>query len=128
MVRFRHGDLFEDGSEAIVNTVNCVGVMGKGVALQFKRRFPGNYKAYRAACARGEVRTGRMFVFDNGWLSCPKWIINFPTKRDWRENSDIDYIASGLDDLDIGRLRDSARSPFPCRRWDAALDGWTGGR
>lgn len=99
MVKFVHGDLFDDDSEAVVNTVNCAGVMGKGVALQFKRRFPGNYKAYRAACGRGEVRIGKMFVFDNGGLAKPKWIINFPTKRDWRENSRIDYIADGLDDL-----------------------------
>ena len=99
MVTFRHGDLFGDGSEAVVNTVNCVGVMGKGVALQFKRLFPGNFRAYKAACKAGEVKIGKMFLYDNGGLVNPKWIVNFPTKRDWREVSKLDYIADGLDDL-----------------------------
>ena len=86
MIRFVTGDLFEADSEALVNSVNCVGVMGRGVALAFKRRFPDNFKAYKAACDRGELQPGRMFVFETGELM-PRRIINFPTKRHWRARS-----------------------------------------
>ncbi len=98
MIRFVQGDLFASGCEALVNPVNCVGVMGKGLALQFKRRFPANFEAYRAACAQGAVRPGRSFVFDAG-AGCPRFLVNFPTKRHWRDPSRIDDIADGLDDL-----------------------------
>jgi O-acetyl-ADP-ribose deacetylase (regulator of RNase III) len=81
------GDLLEQRVDAIVNTVNTVGVMGKGIALQFKRKWPANMKAYEAACKRGEVVPGKLFVFDNGGLVEPKFIINFPTKRHWRQPS-----------------------------------------
>lgn len=99
MVEFRKGSLFDDGCDALVNTVNCVGVMGRGVALQFKNRFPDNFRAYAAACKAGEVRVGRMFVHDTGCLVAPRWIINFPTKRHWRGRSRIEDISVGLDDL-----------------------------
>lgn len=99
MIRFVQGDIFESGAEATVNTVNCVGVMGRGIALQFKRAFPDNFKAYAAACKRGEVQPGRMFVFETQSLTPPRYIINFPTKRDWREPSRFEDIRSGLDDL-----------------------------
>jgi O-acetyl-ADP-ribose deacetylase (regulator of RNase III) len=82
-----------------MNTVNTVGVMGKGIALQFKRKWPANAKAYEAACKGGEVVPGRMFVFDNGGLVEPKFIINFPTKRHWRQPSRIVDIEAGLADL-----------------------------
>jgi O-acetyl-ADP-ribose deacetylase (regulator of RNase III) len=93
------GDLLDQRVDAIVNTVNTVGVMGKGIALQFKRKWPANTKAYEAACERGEVATGKMFIFDNGGLTEPKFIINFPTKRHWRSPSRIDDIDAGLEDL-----------------------------
>ena len=101
MVEYRVGDIFAfaDDAEALVNTVNCVGVMGRGVALQFKRAFPANFKAYAAACKREEVRPGRMFVFETEQLTCPRYIINFPTKRHWRGKSRIEDIEAGLNDL-----------------------------
>lgn len=99
MIKLAHGDLLQSGAEAIINTVNCVGVMGKGIALQFKQEFPGNYEAYRRACDAGEVRLGEMFVFDTGSMINPRWIINFPTKGHWKAKSRIEDIASGLKDL-----------------------------
>ncbi len=99
MLRFVRGDLFEAPVEALVNTVNTVGVMGKGVALQFKRAFPDNYKAYEDACRRGEVQIGRIFVYDRGPLARPRYILNFPTKKHWRYPSRMEYIEEGLKDL-----------------------------
>jgi O-acetyl-ADP-ribose deacetylase (regulator of RNase III) len=96
MIRFKTGNLFDSNAEALVNTVNCVGVMGRGVALQFKQAYPDNFKAYAAACERGQVQPGRMFVFDTGELTAPRWIINFPTKRHWRGKSRIEDIEAGL--------------------------------
>lgn len=99
-VRLTGGDLLKQHDvDAIVNTVNCVGVMGKGIALQFKNKWPENYEAYRAACDAGEVNTGRMFVFDAGAYAQPHYIINFPTKRHWKGNSRLEYIREGLVDL-----------------------------
>ena len=98
MIRYVTGDLLAADSEALVNSVNCVGVMGRGVALAFKRRFPDNFKAYRAACDRGELQPGRMFVFETGELM-PRLIINFPTKRDWRARSRLADIEAGLSAL-----------------------------
>jgi O-acetyl-ADP-ribose deacetylase (regulator of RNase III) len=99
MVRFERGDILAADAEALVNTVNCVGVMGRGIALQFKNRFPANFKAYAAACKRDEVRPGEMFVFDTRELSWPRYVINFPTKRHWRGKSRIEDIRAGLDAL-----------------------------
>ena len=96
MIEFKKGDLLTADVEALVNTVNCVGIMGRGVALQFKERFPANFKAYETACRREEVQPGRMFVFETGMLTNPKFIINFPTKRHWRGKSRMEDIASGL--------------------------------
>jgi O-acetyl-ADP-ribose deacetylase (regulator of RNase III) len=98
-VKVKSGDLLKEDSEAIVNTVNCVGVMGKGVALQFKQRWPQNFKDYEAACEREEVKPGRMFIHDLGEWAKPRFIINFPTKAHWRGDSKIEYIESGLRDL-----------------------------
>jgi O-acetyl-ADP-ribose deacetylase (regulator of RNase III) len=114
-----HGDLLKQQNvDAIVNTVNCVGVMGKGIALQFKNKWPANYAAYKAACNSGRVQTGRMFVFDSGGLVKPHYIINFPTKKDWREKSKIEYIRDGLVDLieQVRRLniRSIAIPPLGC--------------
>lgn len=99
MLAFTRGSLLEAESEALVNTVNTVGVMGKGVALQFKQAFPDNYAAYRAACARDEVQLGRMFIFDRETLEKPRYIVNFPTKRHWKGKSRIEDIEAGLSDL-----------------------------
>jgi O-acetyl-ADP-ribose deacetylase (regulator of RNase III) len=99
MIQFTRGNLLDAQVDALVNTVNTVGVMGKGIALMFKEAFPENYKAYEAACKRGEVRTGRMFVTNRQQFLGPQWIINFPTKKHWRHPSRIEWIDEGLDDL-----------------------------
>ena len=99
MIKFIKGNIFENNAEAIVNTVNTVGVMGKGVALQFKEKYPENYKLYHKACEKGEVVVGKMFVTPTNSLMNPIWIINFPTKKNWIHSSSYDYIENGLDDL-----------------------------
>jgi len=99
MIEHTQGNLLSADAEALVNTVNCVGYMGKGIALQFKQAFPGNFKAYQRACKAEEVQPGRMFVFETGGLVNPRYIINFPTKRHWRGNSRVADIESGLEDL-----------------------------
>lgn len=99
MIRIAEGDLLAMDVEALVNTVNCVGIMGRGVALQFKEAFPANFRAYAAACKAGEVQPGRMFVHETGQLTNPRLIINFPTKRHWRGDSKIEDIEAGLVDL-----------------------------
>lgn len=93
------GNLFDAKVEALVNPVNTAGVMGKGLALQFKQAFPANYEAYAEACKRGEVVVGKMFVFERGGAGRPRYIINFPTKQHWRSDSKLEYIEQGLDDL-----------------------------
>jgi O-acetyl-ADP-ribose deacetylase (regulator of RNase III) len=98
-ISYVHGDLLQADVDALVNAVNCVGVMGKGIALAFKNRFPANYRAYASACQQGQVRTGTMFVTWQDVLVGPRWIINFPTKRDWRAPSQLAWIVSGLQDL-----------------------------
>jgi len=99
MIHLAHGDILKHEADALVNTVNCVGVMGRGIALQFRRAFEDNYEAYRKAAKAGEVVPGRMFVFDRETLEKPRWIINFPTKRHWKSNSRIEDIEAGLVDL-----------------------------
>lgn len=99
MIEYKTGDILREDAEALVNTVNCVGVMGRGIALQFKNAFPENFKAYAAACKRGEVEPGRLFVFETGQLTNPRYIINFPTKRHWRGKSRIGDIDAGLQAL-----------------------------
>jgi O-acetyl-ADP-ribose deacetylase (regulator of RNase III) len=90
------GDILKADVEALVNTVNCVGVMGRGIALQFRKAFPANFKAYESACKRKEVQTGRMLVHDLGTLTNPRYIINFPTKQHWKGKSQLAFIDSGL--------------------------------
>ncbi len=99
MIEYKTGNILTEDAEAITNTVNCVGVMGRGIALQFKRAFPENFKAYAVACKRDEVQPGRMFIHDTEGLTNPRYIINFPTKRHWRGKSRITDIESGLVDL-----------------------------
>jgi O-acetyl-ADP-ribose deacetylase (regulator of RNase III) len=96
MLEFATGDILRTNAEALVNTVNCVGIMGRGVALQFKKAFPENFKAYRAACSRSAVQPGRMFVFETGYVDNPRYIINFPTKRHWKGKSRMEDIEAGL--------------------------------
>ena len=98
MIQSVEGDILKQDAEALVNTVNCVGVMGRGIALQFRKAFPENYKAYAAACKRDEVRIGHMFVYETGGFY-PRYIINFPTKQHWKGKSRIEYIQRGLEDL-----------------------------
>lgn len=99
MISDAKGNLLAADVEALVNTVNCVGVMGKGIALQFKRRYPANFTSYAAACKREEVELGRMFVVPTNAIEGPKWIINFPTKGHWKSNSKLEDIRTGLEDL-----------------------------
>jgi O-acetyl-ADP-ribose deacetylase (regulator of RNase III) len=114
---YRTGDLLQADAEAIVNTVNCVGVMGRGLALQFKQAYPENFRAYEAACRRGDLRPGRMLVFETG-LANPRYIINFPTKRHWRDRSRMEDIDSGLttlvDDICRRRITSIAIPPLGC--------------
>jgi len=99
MIEFiKNGNLFDSGAEALVNTVNCVGVMGKGLALQFKERYPEMFGMYQLTCKLGAVKPGHMHVYENpGEL--PRFIINFPTKRHWRDPSRMEDIKSGLEAL-----------------------------
>ena len=98
-MRFVQGNLLDAKVEALVNTVNTVGVMGKGIALMFKEAFPANFRAYEDACERHEVKVGRMFVTENRTLEGSRWIINFPTKKHWRQPSKLQWIVEGLQDL-----------------------------
>lgn len=112
------GDLLRADVEALVNTVNTVGVMGKGIALQFKQAFPDNYRAYEAACKRGDVELGKMFVFSRDTFDNPRIIINFPTKKHWRGKSRIKDIESGLraliETVKDKRIRSIAVPPLGC--------------
>ncbi|HTX25901.1 MAG TPA: macro domain-containing protein [Streptosporangiaceae bacterium] len=100
------GNLLTQDADALVNTVNTEGIMGKGIALQFKKAWPAMFKDYEAACKRGEVTLGRMHVWETGSLAGPRYIINFPTKRHWRSRSKLVDIETGLQDLTrvIGEL------------------------
>lgn len=102
-MKFKTGNIFDSDAEALVNTVNTIGVMGKGVALQFIERFPTNFKLYAAACKKEEVEIGKMFITATNSLLNPKWIINFPTKKHWIDKSSYSFIELGLDDL-VGQI------------------------
>lgn len=99
MIEFKRGDILNTNCEALVNPVNCVGVAGAGLALKFKESFPDNFHAYVLACKDG-LQPGHVNIYDRGvWGENPRWIINFPTKNDWRDPSRMSYIESGLDVL-----------------------------
>ncbi|WP_456304780.1 type II toxin-antitoxin system antitoxin DNA ADP-ribosyl glycohydrolase DarG [Acetobacter oeni] len=101
-IRTKKGDMFSEPVGALVNTVNCVGVMGKGVALEFKNRWPANFRAYKSLCDAKGLSPGQVFVFDTKELFAsegPRYLINFPTKAHWRSKSKIEYIEDGLDAL-----------------------------
>lgn len=99
MIHYTTGNLLESKAEALVNTVNTVGVMGKGIALMFKERFSDNFQQYARACKAGEVQTGQMFVTEPAELDGPRWVINFPTKQHWRHPSRLEWVTEGLQDL-----------------------------
>jgi len=99
MTSLTRGNIVDAKAEALVNTVNCEGYMGKGIALQFKRAFPENFRVYQRACRAGEVRPGHMLIVATGSMTNPKYVINFPTKRKWRQPSRMDDIESGLRSL-----------------------------
>jgi O-acetyl-ADP-ribose deacetylase (regulator of RNase III) len=99
MITYKTGNLLLEDTEALVNTVNCVGIMGRGIALQFKKKFPQNYVAYEKACNEKEIVPGKVFVHETGNLLNPRLIINFPTKRHWRNPSLLEDIEAGLKDL-----------------------------
>ncbi|MFV1922898.1 MAG: macro domain-containing protein [Methylotenera sp.] len=122
-IYFEKSNLFETDAEAIVNTVNCVGVMGKGVALEFKTRWPENFKAYKKLCMNKQLRPGNVFVFDTDDLfahsnKAQRYLINFPTKDHWRSKSKLSYIEQGLDDLitqlDCLKIKSVALPPLGC--------------
>lgn len=118
MITFLQGNLLDAPVEAVVNTVNTVGVMGKGIALMFKEAFPANFAAYEQACKRKEVRVGKMFVTEHLALEGPRWIINFPTKQHWKPPSKLEWIVDGLDDLrrviDEKNIQSIALPPLGC--------------
>ena len=119
MIEPTQGNLLAANAEALVNTVNTEGVMGKGIALQFRQAYPEMYRAYEKACKSGEVRLGEMHVFDLGGLADgPRWIINFPTKGHWRARSNLTDVEKGLGDLtekirQLG-IRSLALPPLGC--------------
>lgn len=103
-IKYIKGDIFIAQTDAIINTVNCVGVMGKGIALEFKRRWPKNFQAYKKLCAENKLITGKMFVFENSDMfksDSHRYLINFPTKQHWRSKSKLSYIEEGLNDFII---------------------------
>jgi O-acetyl-ADP-ribose deacetylase (regulator of RNase III) len=118
MIELQRGNLLEADAEALVNTVNCVGVMGKGIALQFKQAYPENFREYERACRAAEVQVGRMFVHSTSELLNPRYIINFPTKRHWKGKSRLADIQVGLSALveEVSRLgiRSIAVPPLGC--------------
>jgi len=118
MIKYVQGNLLQAHADALVNTVNEVGVMGKGVALMFSEAFPVNTKAYKEACEDHKVHVGQMFVTENNGLVQPYWIINFPTKKHWRGNSRIEWIHDGLKDLvrviQQKKIRSIALPPLGC--------------
>jgi O-acetyl-ADP-ribose deacetylase (regulator of RNase III) len=99
MLKMMEGNILRSNAQALVNTVNCAGVMGKGIALQFKKAFPENFKLYKDACQKNAVVPGKMFITQIDNLPEIKYIVNFPTKKHWKEKSRISYIEDGLDDL-----------------------------
>lgn len=120
MMQFTKGNVLDADVEALVNTVNTVGVMGKGIALMFKEAYPENFRQYEAACKAGELEVGTIFVHElpPKLTGGPRWILNFPTKKHWRHKSRIEWIEAGLKDLRrvIGErgIRSVAIPPLGC--------------
>jgi O-acetyl-ADP-ribose deacetylase (regulator of RNase III) len=118
MLELTKGNILEADTDALVNTVNTEGVMGKGIALQFKKKFPKMYEAYRRACEAGEVVPGRMNVFEQSEMLNPRYIINFPTKRHWRSRAKMEDIKAGLvalkKEIQNRAIRSVAVPPLGC--------------
>lgn len=118
MIRYTTGNLLLADVEALVNTVNCVGVMGKGIALQFKQAYPHNFEQYAVACRRGEVQPGRMFITETENILNPRYIVNFPTKRHWRGKSTLEDIKTGLlaliEEIKARHIKSIAVPPLGC--------------
>ncbi|MHB8084412.1 MAG: type II toxin-antitoxin system antitoxin DNA ADP-ribosyl glycohydrolase DarG [Dehalococcoidia bacterium] len=118
MITISRGNFWDADVDAIVNTVNCVGVMGKGIALQCKKAFPDNYDAYLKACKKGDVKPGRLFVHETKQVFGAKYIINFPTKLHWKGPSRYDYLESGLralkSEVRDRKIRSIAIPPLGC--------------
>jgi O-acetyl-ADP-ribose deacetylase (regulator of RNase III) len=119
-MRFTTGNILDAETEALVNTVNTVGVMGKGIALMFKEAYKENFRQYAAACKRREVKVGSVFVFElpTTLTGGPRWILNFPTKEHWRSSTRIEWIEEGLKDLrrviETRGIRSVAIPPLGC--------------
>ncbi len=96
MIELKQGNLLEEETDALVNAVNCVGVMGKGIALQFKQAFPENFQHYKTTCKQGQIQPGKMFTVEINQSLKPRYIINFPTKRHWRRKSTLDDLETGM--------------------------------
>lgn len=113
-IKYVNGNMFDSKAEALVNTVNCEGYMGKGIAYQFKQRFPENDKKYEEKCRMGELRPGTILCVNEG----NRIIVNFPTKDKWREPSRIEYISDGLKSLkkeiDEHHIKSIAIPPLGC--------------
>lgn len=124
MIDCKKGNLLTADVEALVNTVNCVGVMGRGIALQFKQAFPDNFKAYERACRAEEVYPGSIFITEISRFTNPRYVLNFPTKRHWKAKSKIEDIKSGLDALiaDIKRLKIQSIAVPPLGCGNGGLD------
>jgi len=126
MIELKQGDILRADAEALVNTVNCVGVMGRGIALQFKKVFPENFKHYKTACDRHELHPGMMLIHDLNRLQSPRYVINFPTKRHWKGKSRMEDIEAGLmalvQDLRKQKIHSIAIPPLGCGlgglRWE----------
>jgi len=118
MIELKQGDILRANAEALVNTVNCVGVMGRGLALQFKKVFPDNFKCYKTVCDRKELHPGKMFTYDLNSLHNPHYVINFPTKRHWKGKSRMEDIESGLkalvEEVRKRNIRSIAIPPLGC--------------
>lgn len=118
MIQLERGDILKAKADALVNTVNTVGVMGRGIALQFSKAFPEVFRAYEAACKRGEVRVGEVLSHDLNRFEQPHYVINVPTKKHWRGKSQMEYIDAGLKALveEVKRLglKSVAVPPLGC--------------
>ena len=117
-IEYATGNLLDADADALVNAVNTVGVMGKGIAVQFRQAFPANYAAYKTVCAQGGLSPGMMFITSTSALAPPYYIVNFPTKRDWRAKSTLEDIDAGLialaEDVQAKNIRSIAVPALGC--------------
>jgi O-acetyl-ADP-ribose deacetylase (regulator of RNase III) len=118
MLKLTKGDILKADTEALVNTVNCMGIMGRGIALQFRKAFPDNFKVYESACDKKQLHPGKMLVCDLNRFENPRYVINFPTKRHWKGKSKIEDIESGLkaliEEVSKRNIRSIAIPPLGC--------------